>query len=71
MIVKDVDMDESGNKTYVFGMDERTKVLISALKACLEFFEASATCWEDTQVAQGGLRAIAKYEGKDEPLNSH
>ena len=31
MIVKDVEMDESGNKTYVFGLDERLAYLIEKI----------------------------------------
>lgn len=31
MIVKDVEMDEAGNKTYVFGLDERLQYLMEKI----------------------------------------
>jgi hypothetical protein len=31
MIVKDVEMDEQGHKTYVFGLDERLAYLIEKI----------------------------------------
>lgn len=32
MIVKDVDLDDAGNKTYVFGIDDRLEYLKSSIR---------------------------------------
>ncbi len=75
MIVKDVDMDENGNKTYVFGTDELLLDAIDALKAFDDAAKNSTTIIGFAGKALGLVQkarvVIARYESKDEPPNGN
>ena len=63
MIVKDVDIDESGNKTYIFGTDDRVTDVVDALKRSLSWLSSypggcAEGCYDQARAA------IAKATGE-------
>ena len=62
MIVTDVEMDDAGNKTYVFGLDERLEYLKSSIRTM-----ANAIDNEAPDLALREIRRVVQVmEGWDE-----
>lgn len=62
MIVTDVDMDDAGNKTYIFGIDERLEYLKQSIRTM-----ANAIDNEAPDLALREIRRVVQaMEGWDE-----
>lgn len=64
MIVTDVDLDDAGNKTYVFGIDERLEYLKSSIRTMANAIDNEAPdmmLWELRRV----IAAMEEWESEN------